>query len=51
MGLDFLRQRRIIHRDIKMENILIRRNSQGGRDFVISDFGLATWVGETNLLF
>lgn len=51
MGLDFLRQRRIIHRDIKMENILIRNNSQNMRDYVISDFGLATWVGETNLLF
>ena len=33
-----------------MENILVRVNKQN-RDLVISDFGLAVWVGEKHPAF
>ena len=39
-----------MHRDIKMENILIRVNGDQ-KEYVISDFGLAVWIGESNPLF
>ena len=42
-GLEHLRKKRIVHRDLKLENILIRINKNASKDFVISDFGLASW--------
>ena len=33
-----------------MENILVRIKPEG-KEYVISDFGLAAWVGETSPLF
>lgn len=50
-GLDYLRERRIVHRDIKMENILVRVKNDGSKQYVISDFGLASWIGDANPLF
>lgn len=50
-GLDYLRERRIVHRDIKMENILVRIKHDQTKEYVISDFGLASWIGDPNPLF
>lgn len=51
LGLEHMRQKRILHRDIKLENIMIRLNKDGTKDYVFTDFGLACWMGEKNLLF
>lgn len=46
-GLDHLRSKRIVHRDIKLENILIRpATSIQEKSYIICDFGLATWIDE-----
>jgi serine/threonine protein kinase len=50
VATDYLRQRRIVHRDIKLENILIRE-AEEGREYVLSDFGLAWWAGQKNPLY
>jgi serine/threonine protein kinase len=44
--LDHASQKRIIHRDLKLENIMIRINKNKTKDYVITDFGLANWIGE-----
>lgn len=41
IGLKFLHQRRIMHRDIKLENIMIRGPNKDNIEPVIVDFGLA----------
>lgn len=46
-GLEHLRTKRIIHRDLKLENILIRETN-GKQECIISDFGLAIWSGDPN---
>lgn len=44
-GLENLRIKRIVHRDIKLENILIRpATSTVEKAYIICDFGLATWI-------
>lgn len=50
-GLEHLRQKRIAHRDLKLENIMIRVNKDKSKDYVICDFGLACWIGEKELLY
>lgn len=41
MGLRYLHKKSIMHRDIKLENILIRGPSKDNISPVIVDFGLA----------
>ena len=39
--LEHLHSRHILHRDIKPQNIMIRKSLKGGEQFVLIDFGLA----------
>ena len=43
LGVQYLHSRRIIHRDLKLENILMTSLTAGSR-VVIADFGSATSV-------
>jgi serine/threonine protein kinase len=46
-ALEHLRSKRIVHRDLKLENILIRpATSSNEKGYVLCDFGLATWIDE-----
>jgi serine/threonine protein kinase len=40
-GLEYLHSNNIIHRDIKLENVLIAQDHFGNPASVLSDFGLA----------
>jgi serine/threonine protein kinase len=44
-GLEHLRQKRIVHRDLKLENIMVRINKDKSKSYVLTDFGLACWIG------
>jgi serine/threonine protein kinase len=46
-----MRNKRIVHRDLKLENIMVRINPDKSKDYVITDFGLACWIGEQELLY
>ena len=50
-GIEHMRQKRIVHRDLKLENIMVRLNQDKSKDYVITDFGLACWIGEKELLY
>lgn len=46
LTLDFVHKRGIIHRDIKLDNILINRIEETEYNVKIADFGLATFGGK-----
>ncbi len=45
-----MHNKNIVHRDIKLDNILINQISEGEYDVKIADFGLATFITENNEL-
>lgn len=45
-GVEYLHSQRIIHRDIKLENILLKQATDGRVVIKIADFGLAKVLGE-----
>jgi len=48
LTLDFIHQKRIIHRDIKLDNILINKIDEEENEFSvrIADFGLSIVIPE-----
>ncbi len=44
-GLLFLHQRGVVHRDVKLENIMMRREKNGNLRAVLIDFGLSCFLG------
>ena len=46
--MDFMHKRQIVHRDIKLDNILLNKVSEGHFDVKIADFGLAAKLPESS---
>lgn len=46
LALDYLHCRRVVHRDIKLDNILINKIDDGDLKVIIADFGLACLAPE-----
>ena len=44
LTLNFFHEKKIIHRDIKLENILINKVDEDEYDIRVADFGLATFT-------
>ena len=45
LTLDFIHKQGIVHRDIKLDNILISKIEETDYVIKIADFGLATFAG------
>ena len=45
LTLDFIHKQGIVHRDIKLDNILINKIEENEYVVKIADFGLATFAG------
>jgi serine/threonine protein kinase len=43
LSIDFIHSKDIVHRDIKLDNILINKKEEGEYNVKIADFGMATF--------
>jgi serine/threonine protein kinase len=48
LTLDFIHQKSIVHRDIKLDNILINKREEGDCNVKLADFGMATFAASSN---
>ena len=44
LAVDFMHQKRIVHRDLKLENVLINSKDEKEFDLRIADYGLAAFM-------
>lgn len=44
LALDYLHCHKVVHRDIKLDNILINKIVEGDLKVIIADFGLALLI-------
>ena len=51
LALDFFQMKRIIHRDIKLDNILVNEIDSDHYEIKIADFGLSAFTLENQLIF
>ena len=49
-ALDHVHARQIVHRDIKPQNILVTQHANGGKQFKLSDLGIAKQGGREDSL-
>ncbi|XP_041358691.1 serine/threonine-protein kinase DCLK1-like [Gigantopelta aegis] len=50
-ALKYLHSLRIVHRDVKPENLLVYEHSDGSKSLKLGDFGLATEIAEDEVLY
>jgi len=48
LTMDFIHHKQIVHRDIKLDNILINNKEEGDYNVKIADFGMATFAASHN---
>ncbi len=51
LAVDFMHQKGIIHRDLKLPNILFNSGEERNLDLRVGDFGLAVQIIEKEVLF
>lgn len=51
LALDFFQQKKILHRDIKLENILVNEIDSDNYEIKIADFGLSIFTLENQLVY
>ena len=50
LAVNFIHKKGIVHRDLKLDNILLNSSTQGNFDVRIADFGLASTLKENSKL-
>ncbi|CDW87583.1 serine threonine protein kinase [Stylonychia lemnae] len=51
LGLDFMHSKNLIHRDIKLDNILLNSNQEGVYEIRLADFGLAKQLQPNEFIY